>query len=329
MTPEDTAMDAAIANIIDFHLRPRAGQEVAVLYDDEKAPLAEGIAAGLAARGCAPWLVRVPDDVDDVGPIVAPLFARADVGLVALISRRMWLDLGFARYFAMVDGQPSLLAKCHPIFADWLLPLDGVLRLCGSNAAADAAYLRALAAALPARAPIHLTAPGGTDLRFVSRTWHISEWTEVLTAPVEDSVCGRIVADTSVFFARVAAPIVLTVDAGRIIAIEPTDETDATGATYVDMMQRELERDPAGCRTRHPRWQLAEVGIGGCAGARLSGIIMEDEAVRGTCHFCFGDNARYGGANACDWHGGTVVVARPRLAWEGGAWQADVGPREA
>lgn len=85
------------------------------------------------------------------------------------------------------------------------------------------------------------------------------------------------------------------------------------------MMRRELERG-------QERWQLAEVGIGGCEGARLSGIIMEDEAVRGTCHFCFGDNSRYDGANASDWHGGTVVVARPRLEWAGGAWQGDGRP---
>jgi len=32
---------------------------------------------------------------------------------------------------------------------------------------------------------------------------------------------------------------------------------------------------------------------------------------RGTGHFCFGDNSRYGGANASDWHGGTVVVRAP------------------
>jgi hypothetical protein len=33
--------------------------------------------------------------------------------------------------------------------------------------------------------------------------------------------------------------------------------------------------------------------------------------MRGTCHFCFGDNVRYGGANPSVWHGGTVVIHAP------------------
>ena len=57
---------------------------------------------------------------------------------------------------------------------------------------------------------------------------------------------------------------------------------------------------------------MAELGLGANAGARLSGIIMEDEAVRDTCHICFGDNTRYGGRNASAWHGGTLVVRAPR-----------------
>jgi leucyl aminopeptidase (aminopeptidase T) len=63
--------------------------------------------------------------------------------------------------------------------------------------------------------------------------------------------------------------------------------------------------------------QLCEVGLGANPGARLSPVVMESEAVQGTLHVCFGDNARFegmGGMNPTDWHGGTVVLKAPRLA---------------
>lgn len=58
---------------------------------------------------------------------------------------------------------------------------------------------------------------------------------------------------------------------------------------------------------------LAELGIGLNPCARLTGVIMEDETVRGTAHFCFGDNSRFGGANRSGFHGGTVVIDSPAL----------------
>jgi leucyl aminopeptidase (aminopeptidase T) len=88
------------------------------------------------------------------------------------------------------------------------------------------------------------------------------------------------------------------------------DEHDAVYRGYVAEMDRRIAESQAHA-------QVAEVGIGGNALARLSGIIMEDEAVRDTCHVCFGDNARYGGTNPASWHGGTVVVLQPRFEMEG------------
>lgn len=168
-------LDAAVDNIVDVYLRPEPGQLVYVLHDDDKSGLAAAIAAGLAARGRVPALLAVPAEASDLDAMLAPVFARDDVALVALISRRMWLDLGLARHFDMVDGVPSLLARCRPAFADWVLPLDSVLRVYGSDVAADAAHLRLLVTSLPANAPMRLTTAGGTDLRFVGRDWRLYE----------------------------------------------------------------------------------------------------------------------------------------------------------
>jgi len=88
------------------------------------------------------------------------------------------------------------------------------------------------------------------------------------------------------------------------VQCDPQD--DEPYRLYVQMMTRQWDQSPAS-------WQVAEIGVGVNGGAQVSGIIMEDEAVRGTCHVCFGDNARYGGQNATDWHGGTVVFWHPHL----------------
>ena len=42
-------------------------------------------------------------------------------------------------------------------------------------------------------------------------------------------------------------------------------------------------------------FNLAEFGIGTNPNARLTGIVLEDEKVLGTCHIALGDNSTFGG----------------------------------
>jgi leucyl aminopeptidase (aminopeptidase T) len=296
----------AVANILDYHLRAPAGQRVTIVYPQEKADLAEALARGLSERGAHPRLLFVPDDAPNLPPAVREAFADANIGLIVLLSHAMWSRQGLARYFLMRDGQPSLDVRPSPLFVDTVIARESFLRIYASDPQEDRAYLESLRQTLPESTTVRVTAPGGTDLTFRSRDWQLCGLTEVLTAPAEGSAEGVIVADLSVFYGLVSSPIELQLEGGRLVSMRCPDPTDRLFRMYVEEMERRFDEGEANRR-------LAEAGVGGNGGARPSGVLMEDEAVRGTCHFCFGDNTRYGGTNASDWHGGTVVVREPRF----------------
>ena len=83
---------------------------------------------------------------------------------------------------------------------------------------------------LPDGARLRVTAPGGTDLGLTARTWLAHPW-ELLTAPIEESIEGRIVADARVFFSRVRAPITMEIARGRITRLEPIQQGLSTPGT--------------------------------------------------------------------------------------------------
>ena len=105
-------------------------------------------------------------------------------------------------------------------------------------------------------------------------------------------------------FGRVGKPITIEIRKGRVADVRCADDKDAVFTEYLRTMKEAFAADSANA-------QLAEVGIGGNGAAVVSDVIMESETVRGTCHFCFGENTRYGGANAAKEHHGTVVMKEP------------------
>ncbi|MBN1399425.1 MAG: DUF4037 domain-containing protein, partial [Anaerolineae bacterium] len=303
-------VDKVVDNLLDNYVDIPAGREIVILFDAEKCDLARSLGKGLTSRGARPMLLAVPDPGDRLPQHVIQLLDNEQIGLFVLASHRMW-RAGLADHFDSGEfsraaaSRPTLHARCRPLFFDLVIPRESLLRLYGSPVQSDQAYLAALADRLPSEARVHITAPGGTDLYLRTRSWQILDW-EILTSPEEDSIEGRIVADASVFLGQVSSSITVTLQAGRVVSIMCEDPRDPMFEQYVRSMDAVLAESWA-------NGQLAELGFGGNAGAILSGIIMEDEAVRETCHFCFGDNTRYGGRNRSRWHGGTCVICSPRL----------------
>jgi len=285
--------------ILDSHFRPRAGQRVLVLSGEDKLDLGERLRKGLVERGSRPELVIVDQAAEALPRVCLESFDCPTIGLIVLTSLRMWSELGLSSRFLYDDG-PTLSVACQPVFFDEVLPLDSLLRIYSSDPEDDERYLTNLKSRLQGGAPARVTAQGGTDLTFIPQQWSL-RGRELLTSPVEATVDGKIVADASVYLGSVRRPITLTVERGRLTDIACPDLGDPVFRAYREEMVDRFHLSPA-------NRQLAEVGFGGNGGARLSGCIMEDESVRGTCHFCFGDNTRYGGTNRSAWHGGTVVV---------------------
>jgi len=288
-------LDRVASVILNAYFSPSPGQRVMVLTGQGKRALAERLWSRLARRGARPELVVVTEDAPALPEACLDAFGCSRTGLIILASPRMWFELGLS----------ELLVACQPLFFDEMMPLDSLVRIYSCDPAEDRRYLSDLLARLQDHARVRVTSPGGTDLTFVSRKWTI-HGRELLTSPLEESVEGTVVADASVYLGKVSSPIILTVKKGRLTELSCADPDDSVFCMYRDEVLGRLQLYPTD-------GQLAEVGLGGSAGAIVSGCIMEDESVRGTCHVCFGDNSRYGGANYSLWHGGTAVISHVQV----------------
>ncbi|RFU70667.1 aminopeptidase [Peribacillus saganii] len=114
---------------------------------------------------------------------------------------------------------------------------------------------------------------------------------EAYIAPVEGTASGKILIDGSVAgIGRLASPILLTLEIGRIISAEG------------DAAEKLLEILGDGDGKL-----LGEFGIGTNDKARITGVVLEDEKVYGTIHVAFGSNNTFGGTISAGVHIDGVV----------------------
>lgn len=171
----------------------------------------------------------------------------------------------------------------------------------------------------------HITAPSGTDLRasldgrtaipingFVRNPGDRSANPDVeaFIAPIETSIDGAVVVDASASIVGVLSePLQLTVERGRVVAIEGGPAADAI-------------RDALSA-TNHPdAFTLAELAIGLNPDGIIRGVIVEDEGVAGTGHVAIGSNIHFGGVSAPPIHL-DFVFHKPTLTLDGEVVVAD------
>ncbi len=104
---------------------------------------------------------------------------------------------------------------------------------------------------------------------------------ETYLAPIEGTAEGVIVVDGSMIGEVVDKPVKLDVKAGYI--------TNVTGGKTAKKLLDTLT--PLGRES----FNLGEFGIGTNPKAKLTGNVLEDEKVIGTCHFALGNNISAGG----------------------------------
>jgi leucyl aminopeptidase (aminopeptidase T) len=125
---------------------------------------------------------------------------------------------------------------------------------------------------------------------------------EGFIAPIEGTSEGRLVVDGTIGgIGRVSEPVELTVAGGHLTA--------ASGAQGERLMEMLATGGPQGTN-------VAELGIGTNEKAILTGELLEDEKILGTCHVAFGASAGIGGTVQVPIHI-DVVVMRPEVAIDG------------
>jgi leucyl aminopeptidase (aminopeptidase T) len=101
--------------------------------------------------------------------------------------------------------------------------------------------------------------------------------------------------------ATITEPTRITIKDGYITDIEKTE----SGIRFEQMIKQSEEQDG----NSNARF-IAEFAIGTNPNARITGNLLEDEKVLGTCHVAFGDNTSYpGGTNNSILHVDTIVIS--------------------
>ncbi|MFX1391587.1 MAG: aminopeptidase [Promethearchaeota archaeon] len=144
---------------------------------------------------------------------------------------------------------------------------------------------------------LHVKAPGGTDIilnienRGFSTDVKITKEPlfanlpcgEIWCGPVETDANGIIICDGSIGdIGRVKKPLKITVKNGKITNFECEDN---------DLLKRIEELTSLDEEAR----VIGEFGIGLNPGAKLSGILLEDEKALNTAHIAFGNNEQMSG----------------------------------
>jgi leucyl aminopeptidase (aminopeptidase T) len=167
----------------------------------------------------------------------------------------------------------------------------------------------------------------GTDVRFSIEGRRARRSTGILTkpgdwgnipsgeayiAPVEGTASGVIVVDGSIAgVGLVRTPVTLVVRDGVVVEISGGEEAERLRSTLSNL----------GVEAR----MLGEFGVGTNPGARVSGVVLEDEKAFGTVHFALGSNFDFGGTIRAPVHI-DLVVLKPtvyvdgRVVIERGTW---------
>jgi leucyl aminopeptidase (aminopeptidase T) len=175
----------------------------------------------------------------------------------------------------------------------------------------------ALAEALDAASEAHVTSAKGTDLRLeLSGRKAIPDAGELTeTGAFGNLPCGE------GFIAPVGGHGTLVID-GSMAGVGLVDEavelviegghlTSARGGQGMAFMELLTEHGEAGTN-------VAELGIGTNERAKLTGEILEDEKILGTCHVAFGASAAIGGTVQVPVHLDCVVM-KPTVELDGEA----------
>jgi aminopeptidase len=300
-------LDRAVGAVVRECLGVRDGEDVLVVCNPATREIGERMRTEAAAAGAEAVLAVIGErsaHAEEPPAPVAAAMLRADVVLAPTVqslshtaARRAASDEG-ARIATLPGVTEEMLARV--MSAD----MDGLRR-----------RGRALAEALTRAERAEITCPNGSnlelDLRGRAGIPDAGELTERgafgnlpcgegFISPVSGQ--GTLVVDGSIAqIGRVGTPARLTVADGRLV-----DATGAEGERLLELL-RAHGRDGTA---------IAELGVGTNECAILTGEILEDEKIMGTCHVAFGASAGIGGTIQVPVHL-DCVVTRPTLVLDG------------
>ncbi len=290
--------------IVEGCLKAKPGEKAAIFTDKSRLDIADELAGYLARSGAEVTILIIPESL-------RPLTEITDIQAYALSSTDIVIYV-LAAESNVIDLSPEVA------FRDFLyrLPLQHKGRVCmmpgftedmKEAVSIDYDKLRQREIALQGillGQDIRITTKLGTDISFslgdrkletdygdISRPGSFGNIPagEIYTAPVEETVSGKIVVDGSIGgIGVINKPFVIHLKHGLIDRMESMDVHDDVFQQFLKV----CEYDAPASKT------IGEFGIGLNPGARIIGNILMDEKVEGTVHFAFGDSFGLGKTNS-------------------------------
>ncbi len=303
-------LERAVATVIRDCLGVRAGEEVLVVANPATIGLGERL-RGEAGRADADGVLALIAERETHGTeppaSVAAAMAAADVVLCPTVqslshtaARKAATDAG-VRIATLPGATEEMLARV--MSAD----IEG-LRRRGA----------AIAERLTAGAEARITCQRGSDLRLglgdragapdagdltARGAFGNLPCGEGFIAPIEGTAEGTLIVDgTIAAIGRVSDPVELTVEGGHLVAATGPD-----GERLLELLRPHGEGGT----------NVAELGIGTNEKAELTGELLEDEKILGSCHVAFGASAAIGGTVQVPVHLDCVVL-EPEVSVDGG-----------
>ncbi|HLM31679.1 MAG TPA: aminopeptidase [Solirubrobacterales bacterium] len=302
-------LDRAAAAVIRDCMGVREGEEVLVVCNPATIGLAERFRAEAGRAGADGALALIAERAShgaEPPRSVAAAMAAADVVLCPTIqslshtvARKAATDAG-VRVATLPEATEEMLARVMSADMEGLRLRGAAIaeRLtAGTEARITSATGSNLTLGLGERAGIadygDLTAPGAFGNLPCG---------EGFIAPIEGTAEGKLVVDgTIATIGRVSEAIELTVRAGHLV-----DASGAEGERLLELLRPHGE----------DATNVAELGIGTNEKAELTGNLLEDEKILGTCHLAFGASAAIGGTVQVPVHIDCVVL-EPDIAIDG------------
>jgi leucyl aminopeptidase (aminopeptidase T) len=302
-------LERAVTAVINECLGVREGEEVLVVCNPATIGLGERLraAAGLAGADAVTVLMAErPSHGAEPPASVAAAMRSADVVLAPTLqslshtaARREATEAG-ARIATLPGVTEEMLARVM---------------------SADMAELRrrgeALATRLTAGSEARITCASGSDLRLgladregipdagdlkARGAFGNLPCGEGFIAPLEGTTEGTLVVDgTIAAIGRLEQPVEMRIAGGHL--------AEASGGAGARLMELLTAHGPDGTN-------VAELGIGTNEKAILTGNLLEDEKILGTCHIAFGASAAIGGTVQVPVHLDCVVL-EPTVAIDG------------
>jgi hypothetical protein len=290
----------------------KRGENLTILFDQSNEELALDLMKEIKRFKAIPQLCKLPfgKKMDSFPKcIISTLEGLSEEdGLIVLSSTNMIRNLHVHKVISPFSRLKSILSRSLYIPP---FPIESLIRIMSINLAEYENYQDNLIKALGGVERIKLLTKAGTDVSFQVRKFggenvykavfpsehallHLGEiWTSI----VEDTMDGMLVYDTSLFMGKIHSKLIIQVSKGNIIKETIVGKSDSVINEFLKALKKADEN------ARKP----AELGIGLNSNAQISGCIMEDESVRGTCHIDLGDNTAFGGLNKSNFHGGGVM----------------------